>query len=88
MIDEIKAIAQGVLDNYAMLHLCQGTVEELEPLTIRLQEVEGKLGTESLMIAGYLKEASCYQNLQRGQKVLMLAPVWGNKYYLMDVMTE
>ena len=45
MIDEIKAIAQGVLDNYAMLHLCQGTVEELEPLTIRLQEVEGKLGT-------------------------------------------
>lgn len=85
MLDEIRRIAQGVVDNNVFLSLYTGQLCSVEPLKVRVDSLGIDVGGSQLRIAAYLNALNMLQDVRVGTQVILLGPMKGNQYYMMDV---
>lgn len=85
MLDEIRRIAQGVVDHNTFLMLYTAQVCSLEPLRVRVDSLGIDLGGSQLIVANYLSKMNMLDEIRSGTSVILLGPIKGNQYYMMDV---
>lgn len=84
MIKEIKAIVKNYLDNAKLTQLTVGTVETVNPLTIRLNE---KLVIPTELITGNLKK-SFTETKQIGKRLRLIRNHGGQEFYILEVIED
>lgn len=87
MLDEIRRIAQGVVDSNTFLMLYTGEVRTAEPLSVRLDSLGIDVSASQLSIPQYLYELHMLDDVKPGNAVVLLGPIKGNQYYMMDIRT-
>jgi hypothetical protein len=86
LLDEIKEIAQRVVDSNTFLQLGTGRVRSVSPLTVELTSNGLVLPNVMLMVGASLSESDRFQNLEGGEQLLLLGPACGGKFAVLDVM--
>lgn len=86
MLDEIKEIAQRVVDNNTFLGMGNGELLAVSSPKVQLEAMDVILETDMLEVAGYLQEMTCWKNRKVGSRVRLLGPIAGGKYLIMDVI--
>lgn len=87
MLDEIRRIAQGVVDSNTFLALYTGEVRKIDPITVRVDGLGIDISGSQLNVPHYLVELNVLNDIKPGNAVVLLGPVNGNQYYMMDIQT-
>lgn len=81
MIETMRAVVQNILNHWDLTDYCAGTVEALEPLQVRLND-------RLLLEAANLIAACEMDNLQLGDKLVLLKVLRGQKYIVLSKAVE